>query len=106
MTLDRIGPIGPGEDPATCLKFLEKLDGLKIKYELIQHKAVETAEEAAAARGVKSSEGLKAIFMKDSKGTKKYFKVGLLGNMTVDDKKVMKAMGSKRITFADLERVE
>ena len=26
--------------------------------------------------------------------------------MTVDDKKVMKAMGSKRITFADLERVE
>jgi len=68
MTLDRIGPIGPGEDPATCLKFLEKLDSLKIKYELIKHKAVLTVEEAARARGVQAGDCLKSVMLKDTKG--------------------------------------
>jgi len=52
MTLDRIGPVGPEENPATCLKFLEKLDGLKIKYTLIKHKAVLTTKEAAEVRRI------------------------------------------------------
>jgi Ala-tRNA(Pro) deacylase len=42
------------------------LDGAKIKYDLSEHKAVKTSEEAAEVRGVSLASGAKAMLLKDT----------------------------------------
>jgi Ala-tRNA(Pro) deacylase len=74
-------------------KKLEKLlQDNKIKYEVIEHKKVYTAFDAAETQHVKLSEVAKAVLLKGKKGL--YFAVLAAGNNS-DFKKLSKLIGDK-----------
>lgn len=83
-----------------CLKFLEKLD---IPYELLEHKAVYTVEEAMAELPGRTE--IKNLFIQDDKGKRQYLVI-MPGLKKLDLKQLAVDLGEKKVRFCSPEKVE
>ncbi len=83
-----------------CLRFLEKLN---IDYELVEHEAVYTVEEAM--RALPGRTEIKNLFVQDDKG-KRYYLVIMPGLKRLNLKQLGEDLGEKKIRFCSPEKVE
>lgn len=90
-----------GETEATK-RILEHLDTLGIPYEKLEHGPVTTSEAAAGARTSRIEEGAKALIVKADDG---YYHLVISAALRVDNKKLRKIVGTKRVRFATAEEV-
>jgi len=90
-----------GETEATK-RILEHLDTLGIPYEKLEHGPVTTSEAAAGARASRIEEGAKALIVKADDG---YYHLVISAALRVDNKKLRKIVGTKRVRFATAEEV-
>ena len=58
--------VEPAENPASFEKIKAFLGEKKVKFNITEHKAVRTSEEAAEVRGVSLASGAKAMVLKDT----------------------------------------
>lgn len=91
------------KDPRTqIIEFLKKN---KVSFTETEHEPVFTSEQAARARGVPISQGMKTLLLKSSQ-QKRFFLVVLPGDKKLDSAKIRKLLGLKRLSFASAEEVE
>jgi Ala-tRNA(Pro) deacylase len=86
-------------------KVFEKLDELKIKYEVINHPAVYTIDEMDKLGVTKLDNVCKNLFLRDYKG-KRHFLVILDKDKQADLKRIRKQLGTTALSFASEERLE
>jgi prolyl-tRNA editing enzyme YbaK/EbsC (Cys-tRNA(Pro) deacylase) len=84
-------------------KVTELLDKNKIKYDIIEHAAVFTSEEAAKARGTELKQGVKALVCKSGK---EFVQLCVPGNKEIDLSKAAKEIGKKIETATAAEVTE
>jgi len=82
----------------------DKLDSMKIKYEVTDHLAVYTISEMEQLRIDGMSEVVKNLFLRDVKG-KRHFLVVLQKDKKVNLKDLQKKLGSTSLSFASQERL-
>lgn len=82
------------------LEFLEKLG---IPYELIEHKAVYTVEEAMAELPGRTE--IKNLFIQDDKGKRQYLVI-MPGLKKLDLKQLAIDLGEKKVRFCSPDKVE
>lgn len=85
-----------------CLEFLEKLD---IPYELVEHSAVYTIEEAEAEPALAGRTEIKNLFLQDDKGKRQYL-VCMPGHKRLDLKVLASELNEKKLRFCSPEKVE
>ncbi len=85
-------------------KTIEKvLKKSNTEYEVIEHTAVYTSEDAARVRGVDMNAGVKSLILKSDSGN---FLMALVpGDRRVDLKKLAKIIGAKRVSLAQPSEV-
>jgi Ala-tRNA(Pro) deacylase len=83
-----------------CLDFLQKL---QIPYELLEHKAVYTVEEAMAELPGRTE--IKNLFIQDDKGKRQYLVI-MPGLKKLDLKQLALDLGEKKVRFCSPEKVE
>ena len=80
------------------------LSALKIDYELFEHPAVHTAEEAAVHWASIPGTAVKNLFLRNKKGDRHYLVI--LGiEKTADLRHLVKVIGDDRLSFASPERL-
>ncbi len=82
------------------IKLLQKNS---IEYEEIEHEPVFTSEQAAKIRGLRLSQGAKALVLK---GDGKFLLAIMPGNRKLDTKAFKKILGIKDLRFATPQEVE
>jgi Ala-tRNA(Pro) deacylase len=82
---------------------LKKLESLKIDYELVEHRAVYTIEEAE--KELPGRTEIKNLFIQDDKGTRQYL-VCMPGHKRLDLKVLAQELGEKKLRFCSAEKVE
>ena len=98
------------ENPATFEAIKAKLKSNKIKFDVSEHKAVRTCEEAAQVRGVTVDSGAKAMLIKDA-GKKltlegvPYYLAVMSASKRFSNKAFKKLINCKNIKFASEEEV-
>lgn len=80
------------------------LDSLNIKYEITNHPAVFTIEEANAIDKLHNGYGCKNLFLKDRKGSR-YFLIVLSQDKRANLKDIQKKLESGPLTFASEEKL-
>lgn len=85
-----------------CLDFL---DNLSIHYELVEHSAVYTIEEAMAEPALQGREEIKNLFIQDDKGKRQYLIV-MPGLKQLNLKQLAEDLGEKKVRFCSAEKVE
>jgi Ala-tRNA(Pro) deacylase len=73
------------------------------EYEIIEHAAVYTSEEAARIRGVDMKSGVKSLILKSD--SENYLMTLVPGDKRVDLKKLAKILGAKRVSLAQPSEV-
>ena len=86
-------------------KVFEKLDELKIKYEVMNHPAVYTIEQMDELGITKLDDVCKNLFLRDYKG-KRHFIVVLDKDKQADLKKMRDQLGTTALSFASEERLQ
>jgi Ala-tRNA(Pro) deacylase len=86
-------------------KVFEKLEELKIKYEVVNHPAVYTIEEIDNLGISKQHNVCKNLFLRDYKG-RRHFLVILHKDKQADLKKMREQLGTTGLGFASEERLE
>jgi Ala-tRNA(Pro) deacylase len=84
-----------------CLNLLDKL---AIKYELVEHGAVYTIEEAGAEPALKGRTEIKNLFIQDDKGKRQYL-VMMPGHKKLDLKKLAGELDEKKLRFCSPEKL-
>ncbi|HMT18892.1 MAG TPA: YbaK/EbsC family protein [Candidatus Saccharibacteria bacterium] len=84
----------------SSLNFLDKLE---IPYELLEHKAVYTVEEAMAELPGRTE--IKNLFIQDDKGKRQYLVI-MPGLKKLDLKQLAVDLGEKKVRFCSPEKVE
>jgi Ala-tRNA(Pro) deacylase len=84
------------------LKFLDKLS---IDYELVEHEAVYTIEEAEAEPVLAGRTEIKNLFIQDDKGKRQYL-VLMPGHKRLDLKRLAADVDEKKVRFCSAEKVE
>ena len=84
-------------------KIKKLLDDNNVKYKIIEHEHIVSAEEAARVRKEDISLSVKALLLKDDKG---FLICGVSGNRKIDSKKLRKVLGTRDLRFATLEEVK
>lgn len=74
------------------------LDDGGIDYKIFEHEPVYTSEQAAKVRGTDLKSGVKALVFKTDEG--KYVLGLVAGNKRIDDKKLAKIVGTKKLKLA------
>lgn len=82
-----------------CIVILECLDKLNIKYELVEHEAVFTAEEAQKIKKLIKGVGCKNLFLKGDND--KYYLYFLEDNKKGNLKELEKFLNVKKLHFAN-----
>ncbi|HAS64427.1 MAG TPA: hypothetical protein DCS35_18785 [Vibrio sp.] len=86
-------------------KLTEYLDLQQVKYRLLQHQTPAISiEDAAHQRGIRQSQMVKAILLRDMGD--RYALACVPGDQSVDPKKVRTVLDSRRMTCVDLSAVE
>lgn len=83
-----------------CLQFLQTL---AVAYELVEHEAVYTVEEAM--RALPGRIEIKNLFIQDDKGRRQYLVI-MPGLKRLDLKKLAEDLGEKKVRFCSPEKVE
>lgn len=102
-------PPGPVPDPAptsrprTEEELLRHLEGLGIRSHTFRHVPVYTVEESKAFRGRIEGAHCKSLFLKDRRD--RLYLVVCLEHRRLDLKRLEKAIGSGRLSFASAERL-
>jgi len=84
---------------------LKLLESLGIEYELLEHGAVYTIEEAMAEPALKGRTEIKNLFIQDDKGSRQYLVI-MPGMKKLDLKTLAADLGEKKIRFCSAEKVE
>ena len=87
----------------TVENVLRILEGKKVEYKKSEHEPVRTSEEAAKLRGVELKSGVKAMLLKTAEG--KFIMVLIEADKKIDLKKIAKAEGTKKLSFANPQEV-
>lgn len=74
------------------------LDDLKISYDMLEHQAVYTVEEAKQIKNMIEGLGCKNLFLTDKKG--KYYLLILEENKKANLKELAKLLNTSKLTFA------
>ncbi len=85
-------------------KVYEKLDMLKIKYEVCEHEEASTIEEIDRLGIFKSGVGCKNLFLRDGSG-KRHFLIVAPEHKEVDLKEVRNQIGCSRLSFGSEKRL-
>ena len=83
-----------------CLEFLEKLN---IEFELVNHRAVYTIEQAMAELPGRTE--IKNLFIQDDKGKRQYLVI-MPGLKKLDLKQLAEELNEKKVRFCSPEKVE
>lgn len=86
-------------------KVFDKLDELKIKYEVMSHPAVYTTEDMDTLGITQQHNVCKNLFLRDYKG-KRHFIAVLDKDKHADLKKIREQLGTTALSFASEERLE
>src|SRR5438105_338922 len=84
-------------------KIIQLLDQSQILYELLEHEAVYTSEQAAKIRGLSLDQGAKSLLLKAKND---FILVVLPGNKKLDSKRVKQLLFVKDLRFATPEEVK
>ncbi len=79
------------------------LNEKNISYEVLEHEAVYTSEQAAQVRGLHLTQGAKSLLLK---ANKEFVLVILPGDKKLDSKKLKTLLGIKSLRFATPEEVK
>jgi len=79
------------------------LDDNGVEYEIFEHEPVYTSEQAAKVRGTDLKSGVKALVFKTEEG--KYVMGLVAGDKRIDNKKLAKLVGTKKLRLARPEEV-
>lgn len=82
-------------------KIKEQLVGKE--YQIMEHEAVYTSEQAAKVRGTELQQGAKALVLKTKDG---FVMAVISGSKRIDMKKLKKIVGSKKLELADPKNVK
>ena len=93
--------IQEGETEATT-KIMEFLRSKGIDFEKLEHVPVTTSSAAAGARGSNLSQGAKAIVVKANDD---YYHLIISAAVRLDNKKLRKILGTRRVRFATAEEL-
>lgn len=85
---------------AECLEFLRQLH---IEYELVEHEAVYTVEEAMHALPGRTE--IKNLFVQDDKGKRQYLVI-MPGLKRLDLERLAEDLGEKKVRFCSPQKVE
>lgn len=85
-------------------KIYNILDKLNIKYEVVEHEAVYTAEQLVILNDITKGCQCKNLFLRNAKGNK-YYLIVVRGDKHVDLNSVKDKIGSSRLSFASPERL-
>ena len=85
-----------------CLKYLENLS---IAYELVEHGAVYTIEEAESEPALADRTEVKNLFIQDDKGKRQYL-IMIPGHKRLDLKVLAADIGEKKVRFCSAQKVE
>jgi len=83
-------------------RILEHLNSLGISYEKLEHEPVTTSEAAAGARASRIEQGAKALIVKADDA---YYHLVLSAALRVDNNKLRKVLGARRVRFATAEEL-
>ena len=83
-------------------RVLQHLDALGIAYEKLEHEPVTTSEAAAGARASRIEQGAKALIVK---ADEKYYHLILSAALRVDNGKLRRILGTRRVRFATPEEL-
>ncbi len=87
----------------TFQKVTDFLDSCGVNYQILEHAAVFTSEQAAQIRGTSLKQGAKALLFK----TKENFILAVLpGDRKIDSKKLKHILGVNKLRFATPEEVK
>ncbi len=84
---------------------IDLLDKLPVAYELVEHGAVYTIEEAEAEPALNGRTEIKNLFIQDDKGKRQYL-VMMPGNKRLDMKRLANDLGEKKVRFCSEEKVQ
>jgi len=84
-------------------KIKSLLDANKVDYEVMEHEAVYTSEQAAKIRGTELKQGCKALICKTEKG---YVQAVVSGAKELDLEKLKKILNVKELELADAKQVK
>lgn len=93
--------IQKGETEVTA-KIIDFLHSKGIDFEKLEHVPVTTSSEAAGARGSRLSQGAKAIVVK---ANNQYYHLIISAAARLDNKKLRKILGARRVRFATSEEL-
>ena len=83
---------------------LEHLDALGVDYTVVEYGRVDSAEAAAAARGIELRQLIKSLVVR--RGEDDYLFVLIAGDTAIDWKKLRAALGVRRITMPSPEEAK
>ncbi len=83
---------------------LQFLDNINVPYELVEHGAVYTIEEAMAEPALKGRNEIKNLFIQDDKGKRQYLVV-MPGLKQLDLITLASDLGEKKVRFCSAEKV-
>lgn len=86
-------------------RVLERLDYLRVDYQVIHHKAVYTIEEMEGLGITQEGEVVKNLFLRDAKG-KRHLLVVLQKDKKADLNGIRQQLGSTALSFASEERLD
>lgn len=93
--------IQEGETEATR-KIIEFLQAKRIPFEKLEHAPVTTSDAASGARGSRLAQGAKALIVK---ADERYYHLIISAAERVDNKKLRKTLGTRRVRFANSEEL-
>lgn len=103
--LDVLGIELKDKGSKTVKRITDRLDAMKINYQLMEHEPVRTSEEAAKIRGTKLSEGAKAMVLLSKEYDNKFYMVVIPADKQLDLQKASKYIGEE-VRVASAEEVE
>ena len=83
-------------------RILEHLDALGVPYEKLEHEPVTTSEAAAGARASRIEQGAKALVVKADDA---YYHIIISAALRVNNGKLRKLLGTRRVRFANAEEL-
>ncbi|MFQ6041632.1 MAG: aminoacyl-tRNA deacylase [Candidatus Poribacteria bacterium] len=93
--------IQEGETAATR-KIIEFLEAERISFEKMEHAPVTTSDAASGVRGSRLAQGAKALVVK---ADEQYYHLIISAAKRVDNKKLRKILGTRRVRFANGEEL-
>jgi hypothetical protein len=101
--MDNQSNLNEEENPETFLKLKQLLDEKNVPYQLMEHEAAKTSEEAARIRNTSLESGAKAILLKADKN---FYLIIISASLKFSNKLTKNALKAKSLRFADMKEVK